>query len=437
VSRKQIVYFVGAGLSKSLEKPGKRIPLMYDFVQVMAEYAPEDKVILQTLARLQYADAFVWPCPEAADPAHSILFGRDDPTPDMLVRFTDAMKRRPSESVEDLLLRALQKAERPVGSESEALRTSFSANAPDQFRHAFSRLFGHWIGWDVDWSLLEAFLRYQLASNPLNLCQHTFISFNYDLLLDRAIQRASREGRRQSDDCWHPSTGYGFEISWQLRESETRPAPTVCGGVVTAGTTEHTKVYPLPQVQSGNVLVLKPHGSLNWIVLHNAMHQSGEAGLLVDPGTPVFVPLANAESSDVDYWRAEKQECANIFYKPPSNTKFAEVHGSIFLIPPTRPAKKTRPVFLTKVRDAEKAAIREADEIFIVGWSMPVTDQDQICAIRCCVAEREKALESITVINRGERPEYFERIADTFGVTRSALRVFNNGFSDYVEHYTG
>jgi len=60
-SCKQIVYFVGAGLSKSLEKPGKRIPLMYDFVSVMAQYAPNDKVILQTLARLQYCGVFDWP----------------------------------------------------------------------------------------------------------------------------------------------------------------------------------------------------------------------------------------------------------------------------------------------------------------------------------------------------------------------------------------
>ena len=34
------VYFLGAGLSESLEIPGKPIPLMFDFVSVMAEYTP-------------------------------------------------------------------------------------------------------------------------------------------------------------------------------------------------------------------------------------------------------------------------------------------------------------------------------------------------------------------------------------------------------------
>jgi hypothetical protein len=124
---KRIVYFVGAGFSKALEKIGKRIPLMYDFVQVMAEYAPEDKVILQTLARLEYSGVFVWPCPEAADLSKTILRGRADPTPDILVRFADAMKRRPSESIEDLLLRALQNETRPAESDRDALATAFSA----------------------------------------------------------------------------------------------------------------------------------------------------------------------------------------------------------------------------------------------------------------------------------------------------------------------
>ncbi len=67
MSPKEIVYFVGAGLSKALERPGKRIPLMYDFVDVMADYAPRDKAILQTLARLEYAGIFIWASPEASD----------------------------------------------------------------------------------------------------------------------------------------------------------------------------------------------------------------------------------------------------------------------------------------------------------------------------------------------------------------------------------
>jgi hypothetical protein len=85
------------------------------------------------------------------------------------------------------------------------------------------------------------------------------------------------------------------------------------------------------------------------------------------------------------------------------------------------------------VRDAEASALRNADEVFVIGWSMPVTDQDQICMIRSCVADRDEPLNSVTVINRVERPDHFERIAGTVGVPRSALRVFNSGFSHYVQ----
>jgi hypothetical protein len=413
---RQIVYFVGAGLSKSLEKAGKRIPLMYDFVQVMAEYASRDKVILQTLARLQYADAFDWPCPEAADPGHSVLFGRDDPTPDMLVRFTDAMMRRPSESVEDLLLRALQRAERPVGSDSQALRTSFSANAPDQFRYAINNLFGLHIAWDVNLRPLQTFLRHQFQSHPLDTCTHTFVDFNYDLILDRTAQKVASDVSPAAG-LWHPSTGYGFGIGWYVYSGES----ALC-----ASEAQAQPLVPKPHV---NLVILKPHGSLNWIAFHDENHKG------FDPNKPLFLALKDPTNGDVDYWHPRSQECVNIVYRGPAGSgEFCAAHGSIFLIPPTPPAKETGPAFLTKVREAEKAAITEADEIFVIGWSMPVTDQDQIGTIRCCIAEREEPLESVTVINRGERPEYFQRIADTFGLTRSALRIFNNGFSDYVQH---
>ena len=85
MSRKEIVYFVGAGLSKALEKPGKPIPLMYDFVSVMADYPAEDAVILQTLARLEYAGVFRWSSAGASDLARRVVH-QQDRSGDMLVR---------------------------------------------------------------------------------------------------------------------------------------------------------------------------------------------------------------------------------------------------------------------------------------------------------------------------------------------------------------
>jgi hypothetical protein len=129
LSGKRIVYFVGAGLPKALETPGKRIPLMYDFVSVMADYAPSDPVILTTLAQLENAGIFAWPSLEASDLAKRVVGANCDRSAATLGRFKDAMKRRPAESIEDLLLRASSEAERRPNSGEETLQISACANA--------------------------------------------------------------------------------------------------------------------------------------------------------------------------------------------------------------------------------------------------------------------------------------------------------------------
>lgn len=77
MSPRRIAYFVGAGLSKALEKPGKRIPLMYDFVSVMAEYADADRdgILLTTLVQLENAKVFEHGCSEGAQLAPDVAAG--------------------------------------------------------------------------------------------------------------------------------------------------------------------------------------------------------------------------------------------------------------------------------------------------------------------------------------------------------------------------
>ena len=62
------VYFVGAGLAKSLELPQKPIPVMYDFVSVLADYLSDD-VILTFLARLEQMEPYPyeWESPQAKE----------------------------------------------------------------------------------------------------------------------------------------------------------------------------------------------------------------------------------------------------------------------------------------------------------------------------------------------------------------------------------
>src|SRR5439155_589795 len=123
--------------------------------------------------------------------------------------FSRAFRERPSESIEDLLLRALEIA----STDSEPLTRSSAASAASRFGYAINRVFSHWIDWEVNWCPLNMFLRSQFASFPLDVdCGnfHTFVSFNYELILDRAVQRVARD--RFQHECWHPSTGYGFPM---------------------------------------------------------------------------------------------------------------------------------------------------------------------------------------------------------------------------------
>jgi hypothetical protein len=53
--RKKAVYFVGAGLTKSLQRE-ERVPLMDDFVHVAAAHVETDDVILQMLAEAERRD---------------------------------------------------------------------------------------------------------------------------------------------------------------------------------------------------------------------------------------------------------------------------------------------------------------------------------------------------------------------------------------------
>jgi hypothetical protein len=84
------------------------------------------------------------------------------------------------------------------------------------------------------------------------------------------------------------------------------------------------------------------------------------------------------------------------------------------------------------LEQAEQAALETADEIFVIGWSMPASDTSQVELITSAVAKRRGPLQRVTVVNRGEGPAYFTRIAAVFGVQPSALQIYNDGFADFV-----
>jgi hypothetical protein len=97
-----------------------------------------------------------------------------------------------------------------------------------------------------------------------------------------------------------------------------------------------------------------------------------------------------------------------------------------------RGAKIADRPFLREARQREETAIGEADEIYVLGWSLPKTDSDQEYMIRSVVSRRATPFQRVTVVNLAASVDYFRRVQDIFGVEQSAVRTYNSGFREFA-----
>jgi hypothetical protein len=100
------------------------------------------------------------------------------------------------------------------------------------------------------------------------------------------------------------------------------------------------------------------------------------------------------------------------------------------ILTPRGTKKPDRP-FLSVVRDREERAVLEADEVYILGWSIPRTDTDQECLIRSMVAKRSQPVQQVTVVNAFAGVDYYRRVAEIFGVEQGSVRTYNVGFREF------
>src|ERR1022692_1409449 len=172
-----VLYFVAAGLTKSLALPAYPVPAMFDFVSTASEYLSDDvvltntptrylsdDVVLTTLADLEDAEprAYAWESPVTRRLAPQLVGRSAQRTPDLRRQFARALRDRPSESIEDLLDR--------TGGDASNLS---SQTADARFQYAISRLFAL-IGWNVNWNPLDSFLARQFR---IEASCHKFVSF--------------------------------------------------------------------------------------------------------------------------------------------------------------------------------------------------------------------------------------------------------------------
>jgi hypothetical protein len=389
----RILYFIGAGLTKALASPTRPVPAMFDFISTSADYIDDD-VILTTLAELENSEPYpyAWVSAEARSLALQLVGRNRTSDPAVRIEFARALRERPGESIEDLLDR--------TGSDASNMS---SQSADVRFRYAIRRLFTI-IGWDVEWSPLISFLKRQFEQSGST---HTFVSFNYDLVLERGIQLAA-DGKM---DFTH---GYGFPITLQVTGN---PPPSMVGGGAFSG----LPVTELPVRPADlGLTVLKPHGSLNWLVPTGG-HESKDHALR--QGRTVIIPLCEdgalryLPTTDLPPWVQLPNELP-VSVEP------------VILTP--RGAKKPDRQFLHATREQEEKAILESDEVYVLGWSIPRTDTDQECLIRSAAEKRDQSFQCVTVVNHFAGVDYYRRVQDIFGVERGALRTYNAGFRDFA-----
>jgi hypothetical protein len=373
------LYFVGAGLTKSLQRQ-RRVPLMMDFTNVLTEGIAND-VILNTLVVMELGEVYEQPCTDCRKLAERI--GRNVPQASIADReqFAQLVRARQPESIEMLFERAENR-----GSSANIYASDLHA----YFRHGINQVFAS-IGWDLELPILERFLRAKFEHDGNG---HVFVSFNYDLVLDKCIESAS-------DNQWQPRNGYGFEFPFYTTIDPESEHP----GSAAQGRSS----VELP-IGTDRIKLIKPHGSLNWLVPQN---NSGAA----DPGE-MLIPLS--PDMKIRYWPSS--QTFNYTQRPGEWPRDVKI-----LIAPPSPQK---PEVLRRAASDEFDALRVAEDVFVLGYSFPKTDRDQMELLRTAVSARKAPIDSVTVVNFRASATYFDDIESLLKPQR--MQRFNDGFADFV-----
>jgi hypothetical protein len=179
----------------------------------------------------------------------------------------------------------------------------------------------------------------------------------------------------------------------------------------------------LSNAPTSRVRILKPHGSLNWLLGFEENYSFLDA-------QPI---LCLDASREISYYPPYLCEEVQLVDKIPPDIPEGTVwpNAGLYLIPPGK-SKLAELGFIKGIRELEEEAYRTADEIYVIGWSMPPTDEDQVDAIRECMRARDNIPERVVAINYRARSGYYDDLARLFRVDNSRLVIWDSGFRGYV-----
>ncbi len=269
----------------------------------------------------------------------------------------------------------------------------------------------------------------------------TLITFNWDTLLDRALSESGG---------WIPDSGYGVNFRGIL-DTEWRP----------------------PALQSSRPLLLKLHGSINWLVNYVTRHLTtgervmvtkaipGRVSTLLNmsflfgngklgtqpevnirewggraipgPEEPSAVPCCflRGPKPFATYRNRYRSGYEDFCYFFPPNDTTDNIPMIPLIVPPTsfKLYDEFKHVLDPLWEEAERR-IADSHQIVIIGYSFPSTDHRVINLLRP-LASLSTGVPTIQVVNPS--PETVcRRIIDEIGLKPESVRVVAHTFDDYV-----
>ena len=213
----------------------------------------------------------------------------------------------------------------------------------------------------------------------------TVISFNYDLLMDYALEHTKK---------WFPNSGYRIAFKQVI---------------------EHDKFLPLITTSEFGIPYLKLHGSLNWLygispyrILFNAPAPTGEDIFLLKSINHEIIP------GPMDIAGKHEYTENNIYY---------DLH-SLIIAPLKDKPYYSMPKALLSLWNLAANAMKMADELILIGYSMPESDTKS----RGLIQQAKKGHPVLSLVDINPNP-VIERLESLLNYKPSFVY---NSFQDYV-----
>lgn len=352
----KVCIIMGAGASAAINP--KRIPLMNSFFEIVAEFAKQDDRVARTLKTLQ---------------KHKLI----------------SREEVPKGNLEDVLTQTLslpRKQEDPWERPYDGLLLTLH------------RIF-HTLDKEEDLSRYTDCLSPLQELNPKDI---VFISFNYDIFLERALEKLF---------SWSADFGYlsdvlvGYII---VEQAEQAQSPNQICDEVYAWSWDVSPLVSFPSrltspIQQGRgPIVLKPHGSLNWFI-----HGKGKAPFWMSNETQGLLLMRPIDG---------KVRIPRFWIYPTTNTVKGELADPEFLvgavlpaiIPPGEKFSKIIPPF-QQIEKFMETVLSQITTLIVIGWSMRQSDKKYGDLFTRVTRMRKSKLDRVAVFNLNQEQEFYSR----------------------------